>query len=287
MNIHAIASRRAPRAALAALPLLLCLALPAHALQEGQAATKPIGPEAVAPLAGRLGEAERQELAAKAQVTRYYGAQAQTALCPDAALAARIAGPQQALKPSLGIETLIVYPLPAAVAKRADRDLALYNLMHRFHRMEGIEYWSASRKTMRVFFLSSNLVKSPTDRAKLPDPAYAAPEASHSLFLEQEDSSFGKNLYDLEVDSLGPTVLLHMVNREQIWYGIAPVLAPRALSLYLSVQASPDGKYLYFYGNASINAAKAFGLEEKAKISYTNRIVALFSWYARELEAAQ
>jgi len=256
--------------------------------EDSKANTKPLTAEAIAPIADKLNDSQKQSLLSQGLLTVYYSGGAQTSLCPNAAAATEMTGPLAAVKPSIGIETLVVYPLPANLAARPDRDLVLYNIMHRFRSMEGIQYWSASRKAMRIFFTSSKLVKAPGDRSPQPDPVYAASETRHALFLEQEDSSFGKNLYDLDVQSLGKgSVLLNMSNRDQFWYGIVPVLAPRALSMYLFAQPSADGKYLYFYGNAGINAAKAFGVEEKAKTSFANRIVALFNWYAQELEGVK
>lgn len=287
-------SHRAPSALkLRTVTLFVVLSLIAAATigaqEKSAAATKPLTAEAITSLGINLSDAQKQSLLANGLLTVDYSTEAQTTLCPNPVAGFAMMPSLKAVKPSIGIETLVVYPMPARLIGRgADRDLVLYNLMHRFRSMEGIQYWSASRKAMRIFFTSSKLIKAPDDHSALVDPVYAELETSHNLFLEQEDSSFGKNFYDVEVKALeGGSILLNMSNRNQIWYGIIPVLAPRALSLYLYVQPSADGKYLYFYGNASIKAAKAFGVEEKAKTSYTNRIIALFNWYAGEMEGVK
>ena len=87
-------------------------------------------------------------------LTVYYAGSAQTGLCPTPSAANVMSPSLNAVKPTIGIETLVVYPLPASLIARPDRDVVLYNIMHRYRSMEGIEYWSASRKAMRIFFTS-------------------------------------------------------------------------------------------------------------------------------------
>jgi hypothetical protein len=50
------------------------------------------------------------------------------------------------------------------------------------------------------------------------------------------------------------------------------------------LQPSADGKYLYLYGNSGLNAARVFGLDERAQVSYYNRIIALFNWFVKAMD---
>lgn len=249
--------------------------------------TGPIPAETLAPLELTLNPGQVETLIASGELTLPYGDKPQTRLCPLPAEKPGLEASLASVKPSLGIETLIVVPLPAALAARADRDLVIYNILHSFRTMEGIEYFSQSRNAVHVFFTLSRLVKGPRDRSPLPDPVFDVIEPLHRYFLEQDDASFGRNLYDIAIRPVGNGGLsLDMQNLEQIWYGIVPVLVPRGLDMHVLVQPSADGKYLFFYGNAAMSAGSAFGLGEKVQVSYRNRITALYNWMVKRMAGA-
>ena len=203
-------------------------------------------------------------------------------LCPDPAARADLLSRLNAAHPTIGVQTLVVAVLPAGLAARADRNLVLYNLIHQFHSMEGIPYYSATHGKERTFFTSSHLVKGPGDLSRLGDPHFLSIEPSHDLYLEQDDTTFGKNLYAVTVQGrAGGTVELTMTNVEQVRYAFVPVLGPGGLTLTMVVRASADGKFLYFYGNAGLRALRVPGLEEKVRTSFYNRIIALYNWFAK------
>jgi hypothetical protein len=203
-------------------------------------------------------------------------------LCPDPAARADLLSRLNAAHPTIGVQTLVVAVLPAGLAARADRNLVLYNLIHQFHSMEGIPYYSATHGKERTFFTSSNLVKGPGDLGRLGDPHFLTIEPSHDLFLEQDDTTFGKNLYAVTVKGRpGGAVELTMTNVGQVRYAFVPVLGPGGLTLTMVVRASADGKFLYFYGNVGLRAYRVPGLEEKVRTSFYNRIIALYNWFAK------
>jgi hypothetical protein len=192
-----------------------------------------------------------------------------------------------AAHPNIGVQTLVVAAMPARLASRADRNLVLYNLIHQFRTMEGIQYFSATHGKVRTLFTASHGVRDPGDRVMLVDPRFLSIEAVHELFLEQDDTTFGKNLYAVTVKGLeGGATELTMSNVEQVWFGILPVLKPGALKLTMVIQASVDGEYLYFYGNVGITVTKVLGMEAKVRTSFYNRILALYNWYANQASGA-
>ena len=135
---------------------------------------------------------------------------------------------------------------------------------------------------MKVFFTSSHVVKGQDDRAILEDPRYPAIEPSHSLYLEQEDSTFGRNVYTATVQAFeGGAVELAMSNTGTVRYGLLSVLGPGALKLALVIQPSADGRFLYFYGNVGILASRLPGVETTVRRSFQNRIIAFYTWYAK------
>jgi hypothetical protein len=225
----------------------------------------------------------RQSLMASGSYSSFTKGQAEVDLCPDPAARADITRALEATHPSIGIQTLVVAAMPAGLAARTDRTLLLYNLLHQFRTMEGIPYYSSTHHRTRTLFTTSHVVKDPGDRTALGDPRYSAIEAAHTLFLEQDDTTFGKNLYLVTMKGHeGGAIQLTMTNVERVWWGLVPVLGTNALRLTMVVQASADGKFLYFYGNVGISTGKVLGMEEQVRTSFYNRVIALYNWFSKQ-----
>jgi hypothetical protein len=234
-----------------------------------------------------LDQGARQKLMASGNYSSYFEEQPAVDLCPSPAAAADIIRTLNAAHPNVGVQTLVVAPMPAGLAARADRNLVLYNLIHQFRTMEGLQYFSATHGEIRTLFTTSHVVAAAGGGTLLSDPHFLTIERTHSFLLEQDDSTFGKNLYAVTVGALdGGTVQLTMSNVEKVWYGFIPVLKPGALHLTMVIQPSADGNYLYFYGNVGVTVTKAFGLEEKVRTSFYNRVMALYAWYAKQAARA-
>ena len=230
-----------------------------------------------------LDAAAKRKLMDTGSYSSFFQGQPRTDLCPNPASAAEITRTLTAANPNIGIQTLVVAAMPAGLLSRPDRDLALYNLLHQFRTMEGIQYYSSTHRAVRTLFTTSHLVRAQGDRTPLPDPRYLAIDASHDFMLEQDDTTFGKNLYSVSLKALaGGATELTMVNVERAWFGILPVLGAGALRLTVLIQASADGKYLYFYGNVGISASKVLGMEEQVRTSFYNRVIALYNWFSKQ-----
>ena len=246
-------------------------------------AAKPLPAAVVNAIPLTLDASAKQKLMTSGSYSSFFQEQPKVDLCPNPAAAADITRTLNASHPSVGVQTLVVAPMPVSLASRADRNLVLYNLIHQFRTMEGIQYFSATRGKIWTLFTSSHVVKGSGDRTVLSDPHYVSIEPTHDLYLEQDDTTFGKNLYAVTVKGLeGGATELTMTNVEKVWYGFVPVLSPGALKLTMVIQASADGKYLYFYGNVGLNVSSAFGIGKKVSTSFYNRVIALYNWYAKQ-----
>jgi hypothetical protein len=279
--------RRPWGALLTAAGLLL---IPPGALHAEEAASLPAHPlpaAVVDSLPMALDPDARQQLLTLGSCSSFFQEQPRADLCPSPDAAGDILRTLDAAHPNIGIQTLVAEPMPARLGARTDRGLRLYNLLHQFRTMEGIQYFSAGHGRMRVFCTASHVVKGPDDRAMLQDPQYRAIEAAHDLFVEQDDSTFGRTLYAVNVKGLkGDAIELTMSNVEQVRYGILPVLKPGALKLTLVVQPSADGRSLFFYGNVGVRAVRLFGMENRVRTSFCNRLIALYNWVAQQAALA-
>ena len=267
---------------------LLLISACAQLSAEGSGlATSPLAVRAVDSIPLALDPAAKATLLSTGSFTSFSKGQPKVDLCPDVASRADITGSLGNAPSNIGIQTLVVALMPPSLRVRPDRTLRLYNLIHQFRTMEGIQYFSSTHNQVRTLFTASHVVKALGDRTPQGDPRYSSVEPAHEFLLEQDDSTFSKNLYAVTVKGHeGGAVELTMSNVERVWFGIIPVLRPGALKLTMVIQASADGEYLYFYGNVAISATMVFGMEEQVRTSFYNRMVALYHWYAHQASGA-
>lgn len=266
------------------LAFLLFVSASTRLAGEGPGLTaRPLPAAAVDAIPALLDATAKQKLMTTGSYSSFSEGQPKVDLCPDKVAGANIVRTLTASHPTIGVQSLVVAAMPAGLMSRPDRNLVLYNLMHQFRTMEGLQYFSSTHHEVRTLFTTSRVVRATGDRSDLADPRYFSIEPSHDLYLVQDDTTFGKNLYLVTVKgNESGSVELTMSNVERVWWGLVPVLGPDALKLTMVIQTSADGKFLYFYGNVGIRATKIFGMEEQVRTSFYHRVIALYSWFARQ-----
>ncbi len=237
------------------------------------------------PASALVPAASLADFARDGKLVRAAMGKAEPGLLPSHPAAEAVRGALAAEKPSVLVEAVFLYkrPLPADPAAELR---AVYGILGAVNTLEGVEYWSESRKTMRVFYAESYRVDGPETRRRLPDsppPAGALP-ASEGFFAFQRDLSFGANVYRYEYRSLPGAILLESTNLTKMSYGIVPVLGPKALGVRLLVVPAEDG--ILFYAASSASAALVPGLKGKLENSFSNRAEALFRWFSARMAAA-
>lgn len=165
----------------------------------------------------------------------------------------------------------------------AEETRAIYGLLRSFGSLEGIEYWSASRKTWRVFYAESYRIDGPETKRRLPDetpPAEVPP--SEELFAFQRDLSFGANIYRYRLSSHeGGTILLEQTNLTRMNYGLMPMLGAEGLRTRLLVIPTREG--IVFYAASVADAPSLPLIRTKLENSFSNRAAALFRWFSERL----
>lgn len=222
-----------------------------------------------------LPESTRAMLASEGEIVNLYAAPDGPRLVP--VLRSIVEDELQDLEPGLGVEVLSVVSTDSA----ADI-LRSFRILQSVSTMQGIEYYSASRGYYRTLFHESYAVSDPDSREQREDPfAQELPE-SERLYVYQRDSSFGKNVYEVTYRTTETAVLLSMTNRTRMMYrGIIPAIGPGKLLIHIAVV--PADGYVLLYGSSGVDSVNALGIEERARDSFYNRIIALHSWYLDRL----
>ena len=191
------------------------------------------------------------------------------------------------LDPSVMVETLHLYykPLQAGgEAWSAEEEARLYNATLALSTLTGLQYYSASREAMRVFYETSSVIDGPSTKKPLPDPLFARPPAQLTIYARQKDSSFGDNIYQYDYFSLPLAMIFVQQNLSALNYGIIPAIGKN--KLYSVVSVLDAGNYLLVYMVSMSKAASIPGMKERIGNSFANRAEAVFRWFSDQADKA-
>ena len=217
------------------------------------------------------------------------------ALVPRAAgvetLVRRLTGSAQADR--LRFEALGVLARPPEFAARAGGTAAavaeeravIAGILNAVGRMQGLDYWSASRNTWRLLYEESYRVSAAAggDRlSDLPAPAAGAIPSTWAYYAFQKDLTFGANLYRYDLSADADGFLATSSNETPLKVLFVTAVAPGDMKATLAILPARDGIVVYV-----ITTMKAMDLlKRKAFDSVGNRAYALFWWFAKQAEAA-
>lgn len=193
----------------------------------------------------------------------------------------------EGFKPAMMVESLYLYKKPAKIRGRSwteEERLALYNSIRALSTLSGIEYYSASRKRMRVFYERSYLVDGSEGTVPLPDPIVMVIPDRSEAFAIQKDLTFGENRYRYVYAGMKNVLYFVQVNMTAMNYGIVPILGKEKLRTIVIIADTADD--LLVYSVSAIDAIMLPGIEGKVRDSFSNRADAVFSWFQARASSA-
>lgn len=262
---------------------LLIYAQVVHTDQDVDSNPCDIGVDSLEELLPLLSNAQIDALLHDGELTHFYSRDDFIDLAPHKPFRKIIESNLTELEPTLGVEALFLLKLPQGTDQNPEFDVELFNTLTSISTMEGIEYFSASRNRMRLFFESSYVIDSPQNRNRLADPVFNSIPSEYSLLAFQKDLSFGKNVQEVYYRSDNGTVLMSMKNLTTMFYGIIPLIPPEQMVMELYILPLDD--CLIFYGNVGVRVTVIPGVEKKSQNSFYNRIKALYAWFQREISS--
>jgi hypothetical protein len=194
---------------------------------------------------------------------------------------------QAVLEPSIFVESLTRFEKPAGAVDgawiEAERN-NLYNEALALSTLAGIEYFSASRNKMRVFYETSTVIDGPESKRPLPDPSYQVPPAELQIYAQQKDLTFGDNIYQYRYFVQKDALVFVQENLSSLTVGPIPVVGKNKLRSIVAVLDAGDSLMIYI---ASMAKAASFpGMNERAGRSFSNRAEALLSWFFIRVDEA-
>jgi hypothetical protein len=194
------------------------------------------------------------------------------------------------LGPGLFVESLYRYEKPAGASGgetgrwTEDERLRLYNEIIALSTLSGIQYYSASRKTMRTFYEYSQVIDGPDARRPLPDPVCSAVPGEQQLYARQKDLTFGDNIYQYDYLAFEDSLFLVQRNITAMKVGLIPAVEKDKLRSVVAVIDAGDS--LLIYAASMAKAVSLPGLGGRIGNSFTNRAEAVVKWFTGRADKA-
>lgn len=191
-----------------------------------------------------------------------------------------------AVRPNVMIESLYLYKKPDNYHTPSNswdsaQKTGVFNQMLAISTLTGIQYYSTSRKAMRVFYEYSRIIEGPTSRNTRPDPVYSHIPASLTLYARQKDGTFGDNIYRYDYVSYIDALIFTQENVTGLSYGIIPAIGKGNLR---TVMAFFDcGDSILIYAAFMTNTFSIPGMSDRISSSFTSRAEAVLNWFLGRL----
>lgn len=188
------------------------------------------------------------------------------------------------LSPEIVTEVLFVLDKPDMEGE--ELLIHLLNNIRAFSEQEGLEYWSHNRNKMYPLIEESYF----TDRIKgkeLPDPVVTElPNRERSLYF-QEDTTFGKNYYELITRVKGNTIWLKMTNLEKMKvFGLFSAIGSKEQKSHIILY--PYGDKVIVYCQAQImnepKVKKVLTYKVNVPGSFKRRTDTIIKWFDKRIK---
>jgi hypothetical protein len=192
-------------------------------------------------------------------------------------LAALVAETLGSFDPNLFVETLSLYRKPSTAVWNNAEQIGLLNQLTALSALAGIQYYSESRKTMRTFYESSQVIDNPTDKMPVSDPVFTTLPDSLALYARQKDLTFGDNIYRFVYYTNRDSIFLVQENLTAMTAGVIPAVGKNNFRSLLAVLDTGD--YLLMYAAGMAKTASVPGMGDRIGVSFTNRAKAILKWF--------
>lgn len=207
----------------------------------------------------------------------------QLALVPDGNSAVGMSEALDVFKPTILVESLFLYEKGSVNIDSVWNTLqqsSLFNVLCSISTLSGIEYYSASRKRMRIFYDTSYIVDGPEGEIPLPDPVFSKTPEKTTLYAIQKDLTFGENRYRYDYEAKPEYIRFTQENLTTMHLGLVPLLGKGKLRTTVTVIDAE--RYLLIYAISAAKTPLIPGLERKLRDSFSNRADAIYGWFIKK-----
>jgi len=194
---------------------------------------------------------------------------------------------RNAFNPNMMVEALYLYKKPAVFNTSVnywneEQKNQIFNQLLAISTLTGIQYYSASRGAMRIFYESSVIIDGPQTRNPLPDPVYTRLPEKLTLYARQKDLTFGDNVYRYDYINTENTIIFSQENVTALNYGIITAIGRGNLRSTIAIIDCGDSILIYVISMA--RASSLPGMGERISNSFNNRAEAVLNWLTGRLD---
>lgn len=228
-----------------------------------------------------LGASDRRTLLSQNELTGFADTLAALPGGRQAPFFGQIGSTVKVAHPTLAVEGFFLFSRPAGLS-----DLKLYNAVQAVSTMEGLQYYSVTRKQWETLILGSWRVSPSNHEQKLSDPVFSSIPSYQSAVIFQKDNKTGDGHSELtwRAGEKG-SILITFSNLDRLTWGILPLVEPGNMQMAFEVVPLQDK--ILVYGVLVGETAKLFGLEKSKNESFRNRMRALASWLGARVATIQ
>ena len=146
--------------------------------------------------------------------------------------------------------------------------------------MKGTEYYSNRHKKWETLYHDAYLVKSPSEKTKIPDDTEGSAEGK-ILYCMQDDNSFGECYYKLEYHERANEVSVCFDNFEPLKFG--PITAAKAHNVKINLVVVDEGNHFLVYLMVQAYYPRIAMLENKMIDSFNARVDSIYKWFVAEM----
>jgi len=189
------------------------------------------------------------------------------------------------LNPAMMVETLHLYERPSPAAAWSDDEKArLFNNLVALSTLTGLEYFSASRGAMRIFYDISTVIDGPSTRNPIPDPVFPRPEPALTIYARQRDLTFGDNIYQYDYFAVPGGIIFVQQNLTPLRIGFITAVASNNLRSVVAILDA--GNYILVYAASMANTQALPGFRNRIGNSFANRAEAILAWFRAQADEA-
>ncbi|HOM08627.1 MAG TPA: hypothetical protein PLO73_00570 [Spirochaetota bacterium] len=159
--------------------------------------------------------------------------------------------------------------------------LFIINILHSISSMQGIKYYSQTRKRLRILFDKSYIVQYPSLKP-LHDPCINKLIDEYSFYAMQKDTTFGEVIYQYTIYQKPEFILLKSENMDVMKYFMMPIVDKKGFKFFLFILVNGEDIALYCLYSIEVINDKVFPLQ-KVRDSLFNRSDAIVLWFYNRL----
>jgi hypothetical protein len=142
--------------------------------------------------------------------------------------------------------------------------------------MQGMKYYSTTKKKECVLYDKAYMIAGPGDERKIEDQNTGNADGQISYCL-QDDNSFGKNTYKLSYFQQEDTLLCQFSILDKM--GLGPFKAIYPGKMTINILVIDCGEDILLYLNTDLDSVKFPGIKGQITDSMSSRMDAVYEWF--------